>query len=230
LGEFAYFVSHDLGAAFRHVGAFSRLLLAELGDDLTGRQQAFAQRIDAARAHGEAMIEQLTIYSRIEQGPLNLQPCDAAELARPILAEIASHYGPGRFAVSLEPLGAVEADEGWLTEALRRLLDNAAKFSASAADPRIVITDASVAGAWRLRVSDNGPGVAPDQRERAFQMFQRLSGEAFPGVGAGLAICRRIARRHGGELRFIDARQGACLELELPRAGRAARRPARRTQ
>jgi light-regulated signal transduction histidine kinase (bacteriophytochrome) len=52
-------------------------------------------------------------------------------------------------------------------------------------------------------------------------MFHRLHGEdAFPGVGAGLAICRRIARRHDGALAFLDRAEGACIELALPRNGR----------
>jgi signal transduction histidine kinase len=50
-------------------------------------------------------------------------------------------------------------------------------------------------------------------------MFQHLNGEeAYLGVGAGLAICRRIARRHGGEASFIDRAEGACFELALPHA------------
>jgi signal transduction histidine kinase len=50
-------------------------------------------------------------------------------------------------------------------------------------------------------------------------MFRRLNGEdEFPGVGAGLAICRRIARRHGGDVRFIECEGGACAELSLPRS------------
>jgi hypothetical protein len=53
-------------------------------------------------------------------------------------------------------------------------------------------------------------------------MFRRLQAEdEYPGVGAGLAICRRVAHRHGGEVRFLDSRVGACVELALPLGPRA---------
>jgi signal transduction histidine kinase len=74
-----------------------------------------------------------------------------------------------------------------------------------------------------VRIADNGQGIAPEHRERVFGMFQHLNGEeSYLGVGAGLAICRRIARRHGGEARFIDRAEGACFELALPYAPRPA--------
>jgi signal transduction histidine kinase len=77
-------------------------------------------------------------------------------------------------------------------------------------------------------VRDNGVGVEPRHREAAFAMFRRLNGgDVYPGAGAGLAICRRIARRHGGEARFVDCAEGACVEFAVPHMTRHPRRRVR---
>ena len=70
-----------------------------------------------------------------------------------------------------------------------------------------------------LTVSDRGPGVPPDQRERIFEPFYRLPGasEREGGVGLGLALVKSIAQRHGGSVR-CEAREagGACFIVRLP--------------
>jgi len=120
--------------------------------------------------------------------------------------------------VSIELLGEVYADANLLALALNHPMDNAIKFRRPSVRPRIAVQAAPDGEFWRLRITDNGLGVEPAYREKAFGMFQRLNGEdAFPGAGAGLAICRRIARRHGGDLTFLDCDEGACVELALPR-------------
>jgi signal transduction histidine kinase len=70
---------------------------------------------------------------------------------------------------------------------------------------------------WVGRIVDDGVGLEPAYHEKAFRMFWQLNvDDSEGGVGAGLAIARRIARRHGGEVRFIPRTAGACVEVELP--------------
>jgi len=120
--------------------------------------------------------------------------------------------------VAIEPLGDVAADHALLGQAFQHLLDNAIKFRTPDVSPQVVVAPAHTDATWRVRVQDNGVGVAAGHREQAFRMFQRLNAEGvFPGVGAGLAISRRIARRHGGDVAFVDCdAPGACVELWLP--------------
>jgi light-regulated signal transduction histidine kinase (bacteriophytochrome) len=219
LRAFSYIVSHDLTASFRHVAEFSRLLLDEVGETLTERQASHASHIRAATAKCQLMMEQLLVFSRVQQGDLNLARQDASAALRLPLAQLALETTAPEAVIVVEPLGLVVADPELLTLALHHLIANALKFRRPAAPPRITIGPAHDDEAWRIRISDNGLGVAPAQREKAFRMFHQLHGEAaFPGVGAGLAICRRIARRHGGDVVFRDATEGACIELSLRRA------------
>jgi light-regulated signal transduction histidine kinase (bacteriophytochrome) len=217
LRDFSYMVSHDLAASFRHVSAFSRLLTAELGG-LSSRQRAHADYIQSAAARCQAMMDQLLAFSQAQQTTIAPTRHDATETMQLAMRQLANLESGGAD-VTLTPLGDVFADPRLLGIAFGRLLDNAVKFCAPGVRPQVAIEPAHDAEAWRVRIADNGIGIDPKQAERAFQMFRRLNGEdAFPGVGAGLAICRRIARRHGGDVRFVDCVEGACVELSLPHA------------
>jgi light-regulated signal transduction histidine kinase (bacteriophytochrome) len=219
LQEFSYIVSHDLAASFRHLAGFSRLLLGELGDDLTNRQREHAEQIRTASDKCLLMMEQLLVFSRVQQKPLEPVSLDAAPTLQLAMLQLALEVRDAGAEITVEPLGEVYADPALLTIAFRHALDNAIKFSRPGIRPRIAIQNASDEAFWRVRIADNGLGIAPEHRDRVFGMFQHLNGEeAYLGVGAGLAICRRIARRHGGEASFIDRAEGACFELALPHA------------
>jgi light-regulated signal transduction histidine kinase (bacteriophytochrome) len=217
LKEFSYIVSHDLAASFRHLAGFSQLLLGDLGESLTPRQQRHADHIRAAADKCLAMMEQLLVFSRVQQATLLRVRRDATPAMQLTLLHLADEIRDADAEISLEPLGEVYADQDMLALAFRCLLDNSIKFRQPGIAPRITVRAMCDRTCWRLRVADNGCGVESAGRERAFRMFLRLnSEEAYPGVGAGLAICRRIARRHGGEATFLDCASGACVELTLP--------------
>jgi light-regulated signal transduction histidine kinase (bacteriophytochrome) len=218
LQDFSYTVSHDLAATFRHQAGFSRLLLEDLGEGLNARQQSHAQHLLAATDKCQLMLEQLLVHSRLQQKKLDRTPVDADKLVRLVLLQLSDQIDAAQAQVTCEPLGEILADRELLTLALTHLLDNAVKFSRPGYPPRIAIGCAYDAETWRIRIDDNGPGVPGAYREKAFRMFQRLNPEgAYPGLGSGLAICRRIARRHGGEVSFCDGDEGASIELALPR-------------
>jgi signal transduction histidine kinase len=219
LQDFSYQVSHDLAAALRQVTAFSQLLLEESGSALSERQRSHAERITAANTQCQAMMEQLLVFSRAQQKALVI----GRQAATPIveLAKLQCSmevYAQGS-EVAIAPLGEVDADADLLALALRHLLDNALKFHPRADPARVSVSSAVDQGFWRLRIADKGIGVEPPYREPAFRMFRRLNRDGeFPGAGAGLAICRRIARRHGGDVQFQDCDVGAVVELSLPHA------------
>jgi light-regulated signal transduction histidine kinase (bacteriophytochrome) len=217
LTDFSYMVSHDLAASFRHVSEFSRLLTAELGGGLSPRQRTHVEFIRSAAVRCQAMMDGMLVFSQAQQRDIAPTHHDATLTMRAAMRQAANLETSGA-EVTLSPLGEVLADPRLLAVAFGTLLDNAVKFRAPGVTPLVSIEPAHDAGAWRVRITDNGVGVDPAQAERAFQMFRRLNGEdAYAGVGAGLAICRRIARRHGGDVRFLERAAGACAELSLPR-------------
>jgi light-regulated signal transduction histidine kinase (bacteriophytochrome) len=218
LRDFSYMVSHDLAASFRHVSEFSRLLTTERSG-LTPRQRTHIEYIQSAATRCQAMMDSLLTFSKAQQRPIAPTLHDATLTMRLAMRQLANLEISGA-EVTLAPLGDVFADAKLLAIIFESLLENAIKFAVPGVKPLVSIEPAPDADAWRVRIADNGMGVDPKHAERAFQMFRRLNGEdAFAGVGAGLAICRRIARRHGGDVRFIECAEGACVELSLPHQG-----------
>ena len=218
LADFSYIVSHDGEAAVRHITAFSRLLIDDFEGELTERQEAYAGHVQAAGARCQAMMEQLLVFSRVQRKALEPVLRDATPTMQLALLELVTEGRTIDADITLEPLGDVLADPQLLTVVFHRLVDNALKFGRPGVRPRVDIRPAHDEQTWRVRITDNGVGVPASNREKVFGMFHRLHGEErYPGVGAGLAICRRIARRHGGEIRFVNQDEGACVELALPR-------------
>jgi light-regulated signal transduction histidine kinase (bacteriophytochrome) len=216
LQAFSYIVSHDLLTSFRHVAEFSRLLMKEFDGVLSDRQKLYAGQVHVATDKCQLMMEQLLAFSRLQQNPLERVRQDATPVLKLALFQLGA-IDSGIAEVSVQPLGEVYADPALLALAFHHLLDNALKFRRPNARPHISVQPAHDEAFWRVRITDDGPGIEAAYREVAFRMFHRLNGEnAYPGVGAGLAICRRIARRHGGEVSFLDCAEGACVELALP--------------
>jgi signal transduction histidine kinase len=155
--------------------------------------------------------------------PLVAEPVELVELVGVAGHEVVEALtGQGRtFAVSaVGPVHAL-ADGPALMRILRILLDNARGHGAGAVTVE-VLGDGDQAV---VRVSDEGQGVAPEDRDRLFLRFERGPGAASqPGFGLGLPLARGLAERMGGTLTALDASSGACLELRLPAwsAGQAA--------
>ena len=214
----SYAVAHDLSASVRYMTTFSRLIVAEAGDDANPRQRQFAEQLQTASQQCAAMLQQLLTLSHVQSRELAPTPHDPTPAIRAAWLRLIASAGADGAEMTIASLGAAPADVGLLAEAVAALLDNAIKFRRPDVPLRVAVEAAHDDAFWRLRVRDNGVGVEPRHREAAFAMFRRLNGgDAFPGVGAGLAICRRIARRHGGEARFIDSDEGACVEFAVPR-------------
>jgi two-component system sensor histidine kinase MprB len=118
------------------------------------------------------------------------------------------------FDVSLQP-GHVRAQPALLERAVMNVLDNAAKWSPVGG--RVGVTLASD-GAWHLTVTDQGPGVAPEDLPHIFERFYRAqSARSMPGSGLGLAIVKRVVASHGGTVEVTSpAGGGTRVDIELP--------------
>ncbi len=200
LDEFAHVVSHDLREPVRMVGSFLELLQKRSGDTLDDRAGEYlgfavegAQRLDS-------QIADLLAYARVRTRGAEFERCDAEEILGLARDRLGSVIERSSAEITHDPLPAVQGDRAQLVVLLGHLLANAMKFCGEAA-PRIHVKAEAAGDRHLLEVSDNGLGIAAEFKDQVFEMFTRLNTrEEYPGNGAGLAVCRRIVNRHGGEI------------------------------
>jgi light-regulated signal transduction histidine kinase (bacteriophytochrome) len=148
----------------------------------------------------QALINDLLAYSRVGTKARPFQPTDCNEIVDIALGNLLLAIKETGALIRVGPLPRLMGDPSQLRQLFQNLIANAIKFRR--AEPPTVDISAEPAGdAWRFRVTDNGIGIAEEYHERIFVLFQRLHGRAdYPGTGIGLAICKKIVERHGGEI------------------------------
>jgi two-component system, OmpR family, sensor kinase len=174
--------------------------------------------IEAAIARDAARLGRLTGdllgLARLEARH-RFVPLELSALAREAAGQVASRAPGVQVTLSLDERSAVAGDPDALRRLLANLLDNALA-AVPVVDPVIGITVEPGHDQVELRITDNGPGIPESDRERVFDRFLRLDSRT-PGHGLGLAIARRIAREHGGDLVCCPSPSGATFSLSLPR-------------
>ena len=139
------------------------------------------------------------------------------EIVQEALARLEARIEQTGASVRIVPgLPTLHANRTYATEAVYNLVSNALKFVGEGEKPEIEIapyeTDEKTLGEVGFVVRDRGPGVEPKHSERIFEIFQRTVGREVEGTGAGLAIVRQIAERHGGRA-WVQPRQGGGSEF-----------------
>ena len=212
-----------------------RQFVSDASHELRSPLAALLAQVEVARAHPERadweavsdvvaaegsrlerIIDELLLLARSDEGQLEAgtEPVDLDEL---VFGEAQRLSAVTDIAVDLHGVtaGRVTGDTEQLRRVVRNLADNAARHARSTVAFEVGHHD----GVVELAVSDDGPGIPPDQRLRVFERFARLD-EARDrpggGTGLGLAIVGEIVQAHGGSVMVTDAAPGARFEVELP--------------
>jgi light-regulated signal transduction histidine kinase (bacteriophytochrome) len=165
----------------------------------------------------QALINDLLAFSRVGTKARPFAPTDCNLIMQTAVADLQFAIEECGARVQIDELPTVMGDATQLSQLFRNLLSNAIKFRRD--EPPNVHVCAEPAGSlWRFAVSDNGIGIAAEYFERIFVIFQRLHGRShYAGTGIGLAICKKIVERHGGqiEVRSVPG-QGSTFAFTLP--------------
>lgn len=222
LQDFAYVASHDLQEPLRKIRAFGDRLAARFAPVLGEQGADYVARMQNAAERMQTLIGDLLEFSRVRSRGRRFAPVSLDEVAREVLADLETRIRATGGRVDVDPLPVLDADRTQMRQLLQNLVGNALKFHRPGEAPRVRVTG-EVRGTGdearvELRVADEGIGFDEKYLDRIFSPFQRLHGrEAFEGTGMGLAICRRIAERHGGTIRAASAPgEGALFTVELP--------------
>ena len=199
-------ISHDLKEPLRSVHNFSRLLATRYEADLDERGQDYIRRTVRAADRLQTLLEDVLTLSRVRRSQEMRQLVPARQLVDQAHERLEYLIATSGAEIEIaDALPELYVNPTWATQAIYNLLHNALKYRQNGEPPAITVSgyeNESVAG---LAIADRGPGIAPEHRERIFQLFQRAVGREIEGTGAGLAITRQIAQRHAGRT-WVDAR------------------------
>ena len=218
--EFVSMVSHELRTPLTGIAGFTETL-SQTWTSLPSREvDEFLTIMGHETDHLANLVEDILVIPRLEAGQLRLQTAEF-DLAVEAHAVAGVVIPDTDFSVSIPSGVIVAADRTRLRQILRNLLENARKYGG---DQVLIEGELAGPGMYAVSVSDNGSGVASDDRERIFQHFEQLStGDARiqQGVGLGLPIARKLARAMGGDLWYEDRFPvGAKFRFTVQLAGR----------
>jgi signal transduction histidine kinase len=207
LEQFAYVASHDLQEPLRMVASFTQLLAKRYQGKLDQDADEFIGfAVDGANRM-QMLINDLLAFSRVETRGKPLEPTDCEAVLSRTLANLAAMVQESGAVVTHDPLPTVLADEMQMGQIFQNLLINALKFKGGET-PQVHIFAQRQGEEWLFGFRDNGIGIDPQHQERIFAIFQRLHRrEDFPGTGLGLALCKKIAERHGGRI-WVESEPG----------------------
>jgi signal transduction histidine kinase len=217
LEQFAYVASHDLQEPLRMVAGYTQLLAKRYGDilDQTAKEYiGFA--VDGAKRM-QGLIEDLLTYSRVGSRGEAFASTNCEAVLGKTLAGLQIAIRECGAIVTHDPLPTVVGDEFQLGQLFQNLLGNAIKYRDSEA-PQVHVSCKQETEQWTFAVKDNGIGIEPQYRERIFQIFQRLhTREEYEGSGIGLAVCKKIVERHGGQI-WVESEvgKGSTFYFTLP--------------
>jgi two-component system, chemotaxis family, sensor kinase Cph1 len=217
LEHFAYAASHDLQEPLRMVSSYLQLIENRYGDELDDDGEEFLGYAIDGSERMEEMINRLLEYSRVDTQGKPLEPVELDTVLAESLKDLELQITENDAAVESETLPRVEGDAKQLRQLFQNLISNGIDYSDDE-QSQIDISAERNGEEWIISVRDNGIGIAPEDQDRIFEVFQRLHGrEEQTGTGIGLALCQRIVERHGGEI-WVDSElgEGTTFAFTLP--------------
>jgi light-regulated signal transduction histidine kinase (bacteriophytochrome) len=217
LQQFAYVAGHDLQEPLRTVARFTQLLERRYADKLDDDAREFmGYTVDGAKRM-QALIEGLLELSRVDTRGRPLAPTAMERVTDRAIRSLAARIADTGGTVTREWLPRVLGDEMQLGQLMQNLIGNALKFRHPDRPPTVHVSARRDGRAWIISVADNGIGIEGRHFERIFIVFQRLhAADKYDGTGMGLAVCKKIVERHGGDI-WVESvpGEGATFHVRL---------------
>jgi signal transduction histidine kinase len=214
-----YVTSHDLREPLRAIENFSRIVDERYKDRLDDKGRDFLRRVILGAQRLNRLLDDILALSRSQRIGPPAEVIDGEVIVSEALKRLDGKISVTNAKIHVgQGFDGLRVDKTWGTQAVYNLIANALKFTRNGEPPEIDIepyrsngSDRNLAG---ISVKDRGPGIPQEHAERIFQLFQRAVGREIEGTGAGLAIVRQIAERHGGSA-WVNPREGGGSEFVI---------------
>ena len=238
LEYFASVASHDLQEPLRKVLAFGDLLKSGFSEALAAQGQDYLHRMLNATERMQTLIDDILTLSRVTTKGEPFVPVDLGAVANAVVNDLEVTIGQAGGVVEVSDLPIIDADPTQMRQLFQNLISNSLKFRKATESPAVSVRSQFVYPEGNnggrnafpkemvcLEVKDNGIGFDEKHVGRIFNVFQRLHGRSeYAGTGIGLAVCRKIVARHGGDITAKSKPgQGATFIVTLPAIQRQGR-------
>jgi two-component system sensor kinase FixL len=211
LQDFAYVSSHDLQEPLRKIQAFGDRLLLKERDNLSEQGKDYVDRMLNAASRMQNLINDLLAFSRLTTQSKPFVKVNLDTILSEVLSDLEITIENTHAEIIRSPLPEIEAEPTQMRQLFQNLISNAIKFRKENENPVINIyarhhqkkahlTATPGDEITQIYIEDNGIGFDEKYLDRIFNIFQRLEGQKYEGSGIGLAVCRKIAIRHGGDI------------------------------
>ncbi|WP_317042846.1 CheR family methyltransferase [Chitinophaga filiformis] len=231
LKQFAYVASHDLQEPLRKIMTFADRLQSHK-DSLPEAQRKYIDKIGVSSQRMTRLIDDLLNFSRTARNDNGFTRTSLNKVVKDLLVDFDLVISQKHAVIDIGKLPSLQAIPLQMEQLFHNLISNALKFSKSSVPPVIKINSRALTAEelaeykelqpslkyHEVVIADNGIGIDPEFAEQIFEIFQRLNDrEQFPGMGIGLALCRKIVNNHNG---IIFARslgnEGTAFYIILP--------------
>jgi PAS domain S-box-containing protein len=208
LQQFAYITSHDLQEPLRGISGFTELLEKRYKGQLDEKADVYIHFILDGTKQMHQVIQDLLEYSRVQTKAHEFSRIDTNRAYKQALKNLHVSITKKEAIITNDPLPELVADETQITQLFQNLIGNALKFQKPNVVPNIHVSARQDTDRWIFSIKDNGIGLELRFTDRIFKIFQRLHAKGeYEGTGIGLAICKRIVERHGGEI-YVESTPG----------------------
>ncbi len=218
LDEFAHMVAHDLRAPVRTARMLGDRMLAEC-DDTNEFVNELGTRLDETLGRIDGLIISMLEYSGLRRDGSKLSAIPLAELVRSVVDSVDADLleASGTIEIAIDDDISVWADADLLSRAFINLITNSIKYRRPDCKLQIDVTALIIEGNAQIRVRDNGIGIPAADRQRVFKLLERLHPAGTPGLGFGLAICRRILANFDADINVEDVEgAGTTMAISIP--------------
>ena len=221
LESFSYSISHDLRSPLRAMLGYSQALLEDFSE-MPSMAKDYLQKIAKSAERLDHLIQDLLAFSRMSHEPDSISPVNLDELIRDIVQQYPDFQGKADIIIDGK-LPVVLGHETALTQVVSNLIGNGIKFVPPERRPKIKVKAEQRDHVIRVEFIDNGIGIAPENQQRIFKMFEQVNpAGTYAGTGIGLAVVKKAVEKMQGSLGVeSQVGEGSKFWIELIKAKEA---------